>query len=57
MLSIVFRVDEWSGSLSSETDETHEAQFFDLNHLPDIPALYQETLNDLQQYAGRLITK
>jgi len=57
MLTIVFLVDEWSGSLLTHTDETVDAHFFDLNELPDILDLYRETLEDLQKYNGRLILK
>ncbi len=57
MLSIVFRVDQWRGTLTTTTNETSDARFFALNDLPDIPALYQETLADLQQFDGTLIIK
>lgn len=57
MFTIVFLVDEWSGSLLTHTDETVDARFFDLSELPDIPDLYRETLEDLQKYNGRLILK
>ena len=57
MLAIVFRVDEWSGLLVSETDETGDARFFSVNELPDIPDLYRETLEDLKNFDSRLILK
>jgi ADP-ribose pyrophosphatase YjhB (NUDIX family) len=57
MFSVVFRVDEWRGSLLSDTDETFEARFFDVDDLPEIPSLYRETLEDLRQFSGRLILK
>ena len=57
MLAIVFRVDEWSGVLVSETDETVEARFFSVNELPDIPDLYRETLEDLKNFDSQLILK
>ncbi len=57
MFAIVFRVDEWSGLLVSETDETVDARFFSVNELPDIPDLYRETLEDLKNFDSRLILK
>ncbi len=56
-LSIVFRVDEWRGSLLSQSDETTEIRFFSLDDLPEIPSLYRETLEDLKQFNGALILK
>lgn len=55
MLSVVFLVEKWSGTLKAETDETMDAQFFPLNALPEIPALYVEMLEDLREYKGTLI--
>ena len=57
MLSIVFRVDHWGGTLTPTTNETSDARFFALDELPEIPALYQETLADLQEFDGTLIIK
>ncbi len=57
MLSIVFRVDQWRGTLTTTTNETSDARFFALNDLPEIPAVYQETLADLQQFDGTVIIK
>ena len=57
MLSIVFRVDAWEGALATTTDETTDARFFALDQLPELPALYQETLADVQQFSGSLIVK
>lgn len=57
MVAIVFLVDEWSGTLVPETDETTEARFFDLDELPEIPSLYQETLEDLRRFDGSVIVK
>lgn len=36
-LSVVFIIDEWSGALISETDETVDARFFSLEAFPQIP--------------------
>ncbi len=57
MLSIVFRVDAWQGTLAATTEETTAACFFALDELPELPALYQETLTDVQYFRGRVIVK
>ncbi|XEC95986.1 NUDIX domain-containing protein [Paenibacillus tarimensis] len=50
MFSVVFLVDEWSGQIIEETDETTNAKFFAIDELPEIPELYLETINDLKTY-------
>jgi hypothetical protein len=50
MFSVVFLVDEWSGQIIEETDETTNAKFFAIDELPEIPELYRETINDLKTY-------
>ncbi len=57
MLSIVFRIDAWTGTLTTVTSETSNARFFALDELPELPALYHETLADLQRFDGTLIVK
>jgi 8-oxo-dGTP pyrophosphatase MutT (NUDIX family) len=57
LFAVVFRVDEWSGSLVKHTDETVDARFFALKNLPEMPYFYGETLADFQAYAGQLILK
>lgn len=59
MFSVVFVVDEWTGTLQQETNETTDAQFFALDELPDIPDVYHETLADLAAYRanGRFVVK
>lgn len=57
MLSMVFRVDRWSGALTETTDETTAAMFFDLDDLPDTYDIYRETIQDLSEYEGRVIVK
>ena len=57
MLAIVFRVDDWSGSLLRSTDETTDAQFIDLDRLPDTSDVYRETVQDLCAFDGRVIVK
>ncbi len=55
---VQFLVDEWSGELVTETDETVDARFLDLDELPEnIPDSYHEVLKDLQEYDGSLILK
>lgn len=55
---VQFLVDEWSGELVTETDETVDARFLDLDELPEnIPDSYHEVLKDLQKYDGSLILK
>lgn len=56
-LSVVFIIDEWSGTLISETDETIDACFFSLDNLPLIPEVYVETLSDLKRFDGKVILK
>lgn len=57
MFTVVFRVDSWSGTLLSETDETVDARFFARSELPELRPAYVETLQDLDAYDGTLILK
>jgi ADP-ribose pyrophosphatase YjhB (NUDIX family) len=59
MFCLVFVVDEWSGKVKTQTEETADARFFALDKLPEIPKLYRETLADLQAYQknGHFILK
>jgi mutator protein MutT len=57
MFTVVFLVEEWTGEIQKETDETVDARFFDLDDLPPIPPLFQETLEDVKAYNGELILK
>ena len=57
IVSFVFRVDKWSGTLSSTTDETVAAHFFQLDSLPETSPMYHETITDLQQFDGQVILK
>lgn len=55
---VQFLVNEWSGELVTETDETVDARFFSLDELPEeMPGFYPEILDDLQGYDGNLIVK
>jgi len=57
MFAVVFLVNEWQGTLLSNTDETTDARFFGMDELPEIPKLYRETLEDLQTFNGQVILK
>jgi 8-oxo-dGTP pyrophosphatase MutT (NUDIX family) len=58
LLLVQFLVDEWSGELVKETDETVDAGFFAFDALPEpIPGAYHEALDDLRTYDGSLILK
>lgn len=51
LFALVFRVDRWSGTLATSTDEITHAGIFALDDLPEsLPALYLETLEDLRRY-------
>jgi 8-oxo-dGTP pyrophosphatase MutT (NUDIX family) len=55
---VQFLVDDWSGELATETDETADARFFRLDELPEEKHdFYQEVLEDLRKYDGSLILK
>ena len=58
MFALVFRIDAWSGTLQTETNETSAARFFAYNELPaDMSALYLETLEDARNYRGQFMVK
>lgn len=50
IVNFIFRVDQWSGKLVRETDETIDAGFFPLDELPDIYPHYLQTLDELNQF-------
>ena len=53
---VQFLVDEWSGELIAETDETIDARFFSPDELPgNIPDYYHKSLTDIQNYDGTFI--
>ena len=56
-LGFQFRVDDWSGSLVTETDETVDAGFFDPGEVPNVYPLYEELLSDLNSFDGHVILK
>ena len=49
LLTVAYRVDEWSGELDRITDETDDAMWFsvdELRSLPDLMPMYFETIED-----------
>ncbi len=59
LVVFIFRVDEWTGELVTQTDETIDAGFFSMDELPEIAQHYHETIEDLGIYEKecRLILK
>ncbi|MBA4495395.1 NUDIX domain-containing protein [Paenactinomyces guangxiensis] len=62
MFEFLFRVDEWSGTLLTETDETTEAKFLHIDERPVDRNGYwgehfTEIFEDLKSYNGCLILK
>ena len=53
-LILAFRVDEWSGTLSTETDETVDARFVPAGQAPEP---YAEVMADLARFDGQVILK
>ncbi len=57
-LTVQFLVDEWTGSLLNETDETTQARFFSIDAPPEgVASHYAEVLSDLRNYNGEFILK
>jgi len=55
---VQFMVQEWSGELVKETDETIDARFFPLDEVSkEMAPFYYETLQDIRSYDGGLILK
>ena len=57
LLVFQFRVDEWSGSVVMETDETVDAGFFSERDLPEAYESYAEAFQDLRGFSGTTIVK
>ena len=57
MFVLVFRVDNWDGELIRKMDETLDAEFFQVDDLPDLHEVYAETLEDLKKFDGNFIVK
>ena len=57
-ISLQFLVEEWTGTLLNETDETTQARFFEVDLPPEhCAAHYQEVLRDLRQYQGQFLLR
>ncbi|WP_442601827.1 NUDIX domain-containing protein [Paenibacillus sp. KN14-4R] len=59
---LLFRVDEWKGTILKETDETTNIGFFSIDALPEFESGYfeeheKEVLEDLQKFMGTPIIK
>jgi ADP-ribose pyrophosphatase YjhB (NUDIX family) len=50
IVNFIFRVDEWSGELVKETDETIDAGFFAVDDLPEIYHHHLQTLDELHEF-------
>ncbi|XEC93663.1 hypothetical protein AB6A23_20230 [Paenibacillus tarimensis] len=62
LFEFCFRVDEWSGTLLTETDDSTDAKFFSLDELPLGSDKFwsvhnAEVINDFLNYDGQLILK
>ena len=57
LLVFQFRVDEWSGSLVKETNETLDAGFFTRKEVPRAYEFYSEAIKDLNSFSGQVILK
>lgn len=57
VISFIFRVDDWSGQLVTQTDETKDARFYPLDALPETPSHHLKTLAELELFEenGQLI--
>lgn len=56
-LTVVFLVEQWAGTLLTETQESIDARFFAPENAPPLPPHHVETLDDLRGYNGTLILK
>jgi 8-oxo-dGTP pyrophosphatase MutT (NUDIX family) len=58
LFQVQFLVHEWQGKLVRETDETIDAQFFELDAFPEAMSQgYDEVVADVKRYDGTLILK
>jgi len=62
VVEYLFRVDEWSGTLETETDESVNAAFFPLDALPDasndfFAKHHEKVFEDCKRFNGTLILK
>ncbi len=55
LLTVAYRVDEWSGELQTTTNETDDAKWFtvdELRSLSDLMPMYLETIDDCLEMCG-----
>ena len=52
-----FRVDDWTGELLTETDETIDAGFFSADDLPEGYSQWAEAFRDLDEFRGQVFLK
>ena len=52
-----FRVDDWTGELLTETDETIDAGFFSADDLPEGYSRWAEAFRDLDEFRGQVFLK
>ncbi len=60
LFTVAFRVDKWSGTLVTNTNETLDARFFAvaaLRALPDLMPMYLECVEDCLRFDGTFIVK
>ncbi|MDQ1912616.1 NUDIX domain-containing protein [Paenibacillus sp. GD4] len=60
IIEYLFRVDEWTGTLEKETDESVDAKFYPLDNLPESSSElfekhHKRVFKDLRMYNGTLI--
>ena len=57
MLSFEFRVDERTGTVARETEETTDLGFFPVDTLPTTSPVYLESIQDFLAYDGEVVLK
>lgn len=57
MYTLLFRIDQWEGTLAKQTEETSDAAFFACTHLPEMPSHNREAIADTLAFDGHFIVK
>lgn len=57
MFAVVFEAVNWSGRISTKTDETEDCRFFAPDNLPKTHPWYIETVNDVLSLTDSVIVK
>src|SRR5690554_4366775 len=62
VIEYLFRVDKWTGSIEKETDESLDAKFFPIDHLPEVSNEiftnhHAAVFGDFKKYNGQLFLK